>query len=145
MSAKKKPKPYPIESPLQMVHEPPAAEMIRYIRQGVPFREFNTLLDKGPFSLKEWAHLLHLSERTIYRYESGNKSFDPLQSDRIIEIERLNRKGSELFGDMARFKAWLISPSMALGGVSPMQLLDSQAGITLVQDELGRIAHGIPA
>jgi putative toxin-antitoxin system antitoxin component (TIGR02293 family) len=69
--------------------------------------------------------------------------FTPPQSDRILEIALLINQGIKVFGDRSSFESWLFSDSIALGGVSPVSLLDNTFGIALVRDELGRIEHGI--
>jgi putative toxin-antitoxin system antitoxin component (TIGR02293 family) len=53
--------------------------------------------------------------------------------------------GIEVFGDRDNFNIWLNSRSIALGGRSPKELLDTKFGIDLVKDELGRIEHGVLA
>lgn len=117
--------------------------MIELVREGLSFKEFLSALKLSPFNIKEWAKLLHLSERTLQRYENAYKSFEPLQSERILEIKRLNVKGVNVFGSNKAYRGWLEAPSIALGGVPPISLLDSAIGIHMVYDELGRIEHGI--
>lgn len=50
----------------------------------------------------------------------------------------------ETFGDAAVAAEWLESPSQALGGVVPLQMLGTGEGLDQVLRELIRIAHGIP-
>ena len=44
---------------------------------------------------------------------------------------------------MERLNAWLETPNVALGSNKPKDLLDSNFGTQLVNDELDRIEHGI--
>lgn len=73
------------------------------------------------------------------------KAFQPIQSERIVELAMLYRYGLEVFGDKDNLNVWLNSRSIALGGSSPKELLDTKFGIGMVKDELGRIEHGILA
>lgn len=38
---------------------------------------------------------------------------------------------------------WLKSPNAALGGATPLSLLDTDIGTESVMDTLGRIEHGV--
>lgn len=142
----KKEKPYSIKHPkLDSLQEAPPLALIPMARLGIQFKDFLYALNSGPFNLKEWAGLLHLSERTIQRYEVANKAFEPLQSERIMELQILNKKGVQLFGSAASFRAWLDGPSIAFGGLAPISYLDSHWGISMVLDEIGRLEHGVYA
>ena len=119
--------------------------IIDAVRQGVKFNAFFNFANKGPFSINEWSAFLHLSERTMQRYKREKKTFDSLQSEKILEIALLYRKGTEVFGTGEKFNNWLTNDNVALGGVKPKDLFDSSFGINLLKDELGRIEYGVLA
>lgn len=52
-------------------------------------------------------------------------------------------KAEEVFGDPATAADWLNSKNAALGGVTPLSLLSTDAGAQSVLDILGRIEHGV--
>lgn len=63
------------------------------------------------------------------------------------DIERISaaiQAARETFEDAAMAAEWLESPSQALGGVVPLQLLGTRDGLDQVLRELIRIGHGIP-
>jgi len=120
-------------------------ELLKLSRSGIRFKLFLEIVKSSPFSLKEWSTFLHLTERTIQRYKKESKTFEPIQSERIIEIAKLQKKGKELFGSKENFEQWMSSNIVAIGGIKPIELLDSSFGIDLLMDELGRIEHGILA
>ncbi len=122
-----------------------ALDLIQMIRKGLHYKRFQGLFQETAFSLNEWSKILHLSERTMQRYESENKSFDPVQSEKIIQIAMLHKYGISVFGNAQNFHTWLYSKSIAMGGILPKELLDSSIGIGLIKDELGRIEHGVLA
>ena len=117
--------------------------LIHTVRQGISFAAFMNLVDRSPFNLSEWSVFLHLSERTMQRYKKEEKKFDPIHSEKILEITMLYRKGAEVFGDAERFSSWLNANSIALGNIKPKDLLDNSFGISLLKDELGRIEYGV--
>ena len=119
--------------------------LINSIKQGVKFPIFKTIVDKSAFNINDWSNFLHLSERTMQRYKKENKTFDPIYSEKIMEITMLFNYGKEVFGDENNFNIWLQTKNVALGGIAPKELLDNTFGIRLVKDELTRIEHGILA
>lgn len=121
------------------------SSLIATVRKGISFASFINLVKKSPFNVAEWSSFLHLSERTMQRYKKEEKSFDPIYSEKILEITLLYRKGVEVFGDSERFNAWLNANNVALGNVKPKDLLDNTFGISLLKDEIGRIEHGVLA
>lgn len=122
-----------------------AISLVEMVRNGVRFDAFDTFANRSPFSLHEWSGYLHLSERTMQRYRSEKKIFDPLQSEKIIEIALFYNKGVEVFGSAEKFDSWLETESLALGGIKPKMLLDNSFGINLLKDELTSIEYGILA
>lgn len=113
------------------------------VREGIPFPYFTKLSTQINFGFEEWSSYLHLSERTIQRYKKEKKSFDPIYSEKILQIELLYKKGISVFGIADKFYTWMDTTSVALGGVRPKDLLDTSFGINIIYDELGRIEHGI--
>jgi putative toxin-antitoxin system antitoxin component (TIGR02293 family) len=119
--------------------------IIDIVRSGISYKDFNKIAYDTPFSLTEWANYLQLSERTIQRNQKEKKSFQPIQSERIVELSMLYKYGVEVFGDKDNFNTWLNAKSISLGGRTPKDLLDTKFGMSMVRDELGRIEHGILA
>lgn len=119
--------------------------LITTVREGIQYATFQRIADKIPFNIGEWSNFLHLSERTFQRYKKEKRKFDPLHSEKILEITLVYNKGVEVFGDKANFDAWLEAKNVALGNIRPKELLDSTFGIGLLRDELIRIEHGVLA
>jgi putative toxin-antitoxin system antitoxin component (TIGR02293 family) len=122
-----------------------SAELLRISRKGIKFKIFEEIANLSPFNLKEWSKFLHITERTILRYKKDDKPFEPIQSERIIGISKVLKKGTEVFGSRKNFEVWLHSEIIALGGIMPKDLMDSSFGIEMIIDELIRIEHGILA
>lgn len=116
---------------------------ISAIRSGIPFAFFQKLSKDIPFSLSDWANLLHVSDRTLLRYKKDSKPLDSNSSEKILEITMLYKLGVEVFGNKEHFNTWLVTPSLALNNQTPKSLLDSSFGIQLVKTELHRIEHGV--
>ena len=108
------------------------------------YGHFNAIVKKSPFSLAEWATLLHISERTLQRYAKDNTTFNGLQIERILLLEHLIDAGNDMFGEEG-FKSWLDHKPFSLNGEPVRAFMGTHAGIQMIIDLLGRMAHGIPA
>ena len=129
----------------EMVNDSDSVYLMNVVRQGVNFEAFLNLVKMIPFSMPDWSRFLHITDRTMQRYRKEMKSFDTIQSEKIIQITLLYKKGADIFGDKEKFDSWLISENLALGSVKPKDLLDNAFGINLLNDELTRIEHGVLA
>jgi len=119
--------------------------LVNTSRKGLLYVEFMKIAAQTPFSNDDWSSFLHLSERTIQRYKKENKPFDPIHTEKILEIALLYDKGVDTLGTPTNFNLWLETPNVGLGGVVPKTLLDSTFGITMLRNTLMRIENGIPA
>jgi len=118
-------------------------QMIRLTREGISYAEFEFMAEKSAFTLDQWRQFLHVSERTLQRYKKDNKNFEPLRTEKILELLLLQKYSRHVFDTQEHFIAWLHANCLALGNIPPISLLDSSFGIQIVKDELGRIEHGI--
>ena len=119
--------------------------MINLVRNGIAFAIFYRFAKNTPFSLGEWSMFLNMSERTMQRYKRQKKTFDPIYSEKILQITLVYNLGIEVFGNKEKFNTWLETQNVALGGIKPKALLDNSFGIGLLKDELTRIEHGVLA
>jgi putative toxin-antitoxin system antitoxin component (TIGR02293 family) len=113
------------------------------IRLGIPYSLFSLIQLYTPFTENDWASLLDLSTKSLQRYKQASKSFGPLQSEKIIEMAEVTKIGLDVFGEMEKFRNWLNTPSFALGGLEPIELLKDSYGKEMVIGELVRIDHGV--
>ena len=119
--------------------------LIRTSRKGIDYSFFQKIVGTNLFTFKEWSNYLHVSERTLQRYRKEKRTFDPIQSERILEISLFIKLGIEIFGNIEKLNSWLITDNLALGNIKPKELLDNTFGIGLLKDELTRIEYGVLA
>jgi hypothetical protein len=93
-----------------------------------PYRKFEKVAVLVPFTQREWANILHLSERTLQRYSKDNSSFEGIYVDRILHIEQLINLGLETFVDAAAFYRWLHREKKILGRVLNFDLYTVHKG-----------------
>lgn len=108
-----------------------------------PYKKFARIAAEVPFSQREWAQILHLSEKTLQRYARDNRNFEGIYVDRILQMEELIQMGLEAFTTPQDFYNWLKRDKPVLGNTLNFDALQSGQGIQLTINEVGRILHGI--
>lgn len=117
-------------------------DIVKLARQGFPKKALLTLATKISLTLQELASILHISERTLQRYED-DAIIKTEYAEKAVELARLYTRGEEVFGSLDKFKLWVKTPSLIFNGEAPVSFLDTSAGFDMVFNELGRIEHGI--
>ncbi len=125
------------------VSETDKLDLSKIAVQGISASLFLKSVADSALSLREWSDILDMSERTIHRYDRERLAFDPIRSDKILQLLMLDKRGLEVFGEKDRFVGWMHGKTPALGGLRPTQLLESAFGVSLLMDVLGRIEYGV--
>lgn len=105
--------------------------------------QFQKLIELYSCSQAEWAAILNISLKTLQRYLKDNTPFEGLQAEHLLQLKRLSEIGISVFGNKDAFNAWLKSEKMVLGKSLNLSALQSFWGTRLLEDEIGRIAHGV--
>lgn len=108
-----------------------------------PSRKFEKIAAQLPFTQKEWASILHLSEKTLQRYAKDNKNFEGIYVDRILQMKELIELGLKTFTSPEALYRWLKRDKPVLGQLLTFDSLKTSEGIGLVKDEIGRIMYGV--
>jgi putative toxin-antitoxin system antitoxin component (TIGR02293 family) len=120
-----------------------SAGAVKVIRKGLPLSSIKhvqkslQMEDEG-----EILKLMQLSVRTYQRRKKDRKPLDPVESDRLYRLAKIQSKAVEVFQDKEVAVDWLKRPNRALGDI-PLQLLDTEAGADMVERVLTRIEHGV--
>lgn len=117
-------------------------DMLTLSRQGLPKSGLMALAKKISLTLQEFAGIMHISERTLQRYDD-DAIIKVEYAEKAVELARLYTRGQEVFGSLDKFKIWMKSPVHVFKGEAPVSLLDTSIGFDMVFKELGRIEHGI--
>lgn len=86
---------------------------------------------------------LSLPRSTLKARMSSGARLAPLEQDRIYRTEAVYARALAVLGDEESARQWMQRTHRSVGGVTPMSLLDTQAGYDLVIDTLSRIEHGV--
>jgi putative toxin-antitoxin system antitoxin component (TIGR02293 family) len=117
-------------------------DIVKLARNGFPKRVLLALAKKISLNIQELSNILHISERTLQRYDD-DAIMKTEYAEKAVELARLYTRGEEVFGSMDKFKLWIKTPGHVFKGEAPISMLDTSAGFDMVFKELGRIEHGI--
>ena len=117
-------------------------EMARVVRRGLPWAAFEALVTALAISQAELAATLHIRSRTLSRRKDAGR-LEAMESDRLFRLARVFVHAVDVFEAVDRARDWLETENRALGGLRPLDLLDTDAGAREVDDVIGRIEHGI--
>ena len=101
-----------------------------------------TAVERGVLSRSE-AERLIIPRRTLSHRKRRGESLTTDESDKLARVVRVAALAEETFQNADKAHAWLREPSRALGGERPLDLLETEGGARLVEQVLGRIAHGV--
>ncbi len=118
--------------------------IVHSIRKGISFSFFNKIKNRAPFTEVDWSNFLNISTKSLQRYRSEkNHIFKPIHSEKIIELAEVIVLGNDVFDSNDNFYSWLKTSSIALGSMTPIELLKDSYGKEMVMEELNRIDKGI--
>ena len=112
------------------------------IKGGLPYHSFDVLRERPQLSLPEAAAVLNVPLRTLARRKI-EKKLAADESDRLYRLARVAAHAVDVLGSEQQAAAWLRRSNRALGGESPLEVLDTDIGARQVEDVLGRLEHGL--
>lgn len=119
-----------------------ARELGNRVREGLPYEALEAVVDRLHLSREELSEALQVPMRTLARRKKDRR-LKPDESDRLARLARVAAQAIEVLGDEERATSWLRTSNRALGGSTPLNLLDTDLGARQVEEVLGRIEHGV--
>lgn len=111
------------------------------IREGFPQKVVEGVMHSAGITLSELAAALDLSTRSLQR-RRGEGRLARFESDRLYRLARIVALAKHYLGDDQLATQWLKRSNRALGGKTPLELIDTEPGARAVENVLGRIAYG---
>jgi putative toxin-antitoxin system antitoxin component (TIGR02293 family) len=118
---------------------------IAEIRGGLRVSDLTELARQLVVSREQLAAILGITTRTLQRKAGANERLGSAASDRLARVQRIHELATHVLGEKDKAARWLTSASRPLGGVRPLQLLDTDIGTQRVEQELHEIKYGMPA
>lgn len=122
--------------------ETPTAARIDAIRSGVGARVVDDMVAYLDVPKTVIFGVLHTPESTAHRLIRDNRTLDSAASERVMRVADIMRMAEETFGGRAAATQWLKRRNLALGGRTPLSMLDTEPGAGEVRRILASINHG---
>ena len=116
-------------------------DLNRIILAGIPVAAVSEVARRAQLNQSEVERIV--SRRTLGRLKDGMKRLTPELSDRLIRYTRILLLAEETFESRDNALVWMRRPNRALGGSIPLEMLETDNGARMVEQVLGRMAHGV--
>ena len=114
------------------------------IRDGLPVGAVESVVRAGALHASE-LYALVIPRRTLAHRKRLGQPLTAEQSDRLTRVVRVLARAEEAIGDSDKANRWLRKPNRGLRGWVPLDLLENDVGVRIVERVLGRIEHGLGA
>jgi putative toxin-antitoxin system antitoxin component (TIGR02293 family) len=114
---------------------------IERVRAGLPYKALESLQEAAGLNQVEVAAVVGITERTFTRRKQEGR-LTPTESDRVDRIARLLELATKVLEDEENARTWVHRPNRGLGGKTPLELLDTDLGVRVVENVLMRIEYG---
>jgi putative toxin-antitoxin system antitoxin component (TIGR02293 family) len=119
------------------------SDLVDAVHDGLPTASVERMVSQALLSREE-VYLLIAPKRTYQLRKQTRKPLTKAESEKAARLARIFALAEEAFQSPSKAAAWLRRTSRVLGRV-PLDLLDSETGARLVEDELLRINWGFDA
>ncbi|HTT36872.1 MAG TPA: antitoxin Xre/MbcA/ParS toxin-binding domain-containing protein [Burkholderiales bacterium] len=107
----------------------------------VPFTSIEALSQRIRIDATGLLAVIGMPERTAARRREQGY-LKPDEADRLLRVARVVAEATRVFGSEDKAARWLKTAHPVLDEATPFSLLDSDAGVKAVTDELTRIDYG---
>ena len=121
---------------------PPMSRKIETIRQGVFARVVDDMVKYLDVPKLVIFGLLHMPDSTAHKLIKDNRRLDSAASERVVRVADVTRMAQQTFGGREPAIRWLKTPNLALAGVTPLSLLDTEPGASEVRRIISSIDYG---
>lgn len=120
------------------------SDPVAAVRAGLPYAALEHVRDHLDASDDLLAQALGVSARTLKRRrETGTLTTD--ESDRLVLLAEIFAVARQALDSAEAAREWLRTPHSMLGGESPLDHMDTVAGMQEVKTMLYHIEYGMPA
>ena len=120
-----------------------ANDLVASIIRGLPVECLETCATNSGLAVDALASVVGLHPANLGRRIAKGR-LTSAESDHLVSLANTIACVMNLFsGDKATAAKWFITPSPALGNITPLQMTRTHAGCRAVETVLGRLEHGV--
>jgi putative toxin-antitoxin system antitoxin component (TIGR02293 family) len=126
---------------LKAVHS--EVDPIERLEKGLTIATVHSLRVRAGLTDAETDQLI-APRRTLNRREASGQLLSSKEADKAVRVARVTARAQVVFaGQPAGAAAWLREPKSSLGDRTPLQLLATESGALVVEEQLIGIEHGM--
>ena len=121
----------------------PPIDLIRRVQRGFSFKTWEHFAKTFRLPASDLAAMVDIKVRTLRRRKDEGR-LERDESDRLLRISTVIARAIDLFeGDTDAARDWFYAPAKALGGVRPIDVVNTELGTREVERLIDRIEHGV--
>jgi putative toxin-antitoxin system antitoxin component (TIGR02293 family) len=117
-------------------------DLINAVRRGLRVSALDSVVEELDSTQSEVLPTLGIARRTMERRKHAGRLL-PQESERLYRLAKILAFAESVLGDKKKARRWLNTPNRALANVTPLSMLESEAGADEVTNVLGRLEHGV--
>lgn len=118
-------------------------DLVHVVEERLPTDAIDALRQSG--ITDEEVYALVVPRRTLTHRRARRQALSRDESDRAVRLARIAALAEQVFGKADRAWRWLRAPKRQFRGRSPLQLLATEAGARLIEEQLHRVDEGMAA
>ncbi|GHU31711.1 hypothetical protein AGMMS50256_20630 [Betaproteobacteria bacterium] len=127
---------------LVMFQNQTTSKRMTSVREGLPANLFDMAARDLGISQAEMLCFAGVSSSTFHRKLEKDELLDQAPTERLMRLADIQNTCRQIFGDHMQAARWLKTPNIALGGASPLGVLDNEFGAQAVRKALSAIEYG---
>jgi putative toxin-antitoxin system antitoxin component (TIGR02293 family) len=88
-------------------------------------------------------HRIVAPRRTLSLRRQNGDMLSAAESDRVRRVARVWELGTRIFASEEKFAVWMRNENRALSDARPIELLETETGARVIEEELYRIDFGL--
>jgi putative toxin-antitoxin system antitoxin component (TIGR02293 family) len=116
-------------------------DLAEIVESGLPTESLALLKQKG-LTFSEISEIV-ISPRTLKHRKARGEHLSHDETDRMVRVARTVAQAETVFGDHAKALLWLRTADDRIGGRTPLNMLQTEAGGRLVESMLWQIDEGV--
>lgn len=121
---------------------PDPTMLVEVIRSGIPSSAGDELAKQFNVPMKDFLKSVGINPRTAQRRSEHGEVFKPGEGERLMRAAEIRALAEQTLGSAEAAQIFLSEPNTALGGVTPLSLLDTAYGAEEVKRALNVINYG---
>jgi putative toxin-antitoxin system antitoxin component (TIGR02293 family) len=117
-------------------------DFVEAVRHGLPYASLEALTRMLGRDVGDVGAVVGIPERTLAR-RKHQRLLSPVESDRLYRLAYVTHVALATLGGVQAARIWMSRDNRALGGVTPLSLLDTDIGCRQVEGALHRVSYGI--